>query len=209
MHDSNQSELDPTGLSAADQIDPAEITGKKLQHAQSNFETTRRKVLKGMVYGSVAATITTVPALASVSELKATDTDKPTDSIDSGQLPLQQTGVAVEFSDPESNHIDGAMARVSISNNTDKDIELKHLSPGAITTRDGVYNLNARLKQSPVQVRPNGVYHIWIRPDTEAVSVAPATISVSTQGMIPVTIVRGNAAVQPAKHTRLAHAMFA
>jgi len=159
MHDSNQSELDPTGLSTADQIDPAETAGTKLQHTQSNFETTRRKVLKGMVYGSAVATITTVPALASVSELKATDTDKPTDSIDSGQLPLQQTGVAVEFSDPESNHIDGA--------------------------------------------------HIWIRPDKEAVSVAPATINVSTQGMIPVTIVRGNTAVQPAKHTRLAHAMFA
>ena len=196
MHDSNQT-------------DPAEAAATKLQHIQSNFRTTRRKVLKGMVYGSAAATLTAVPALAAVSELKATDTDKPTDAIDAGQLPLQQTGVAVEFSDPESNHIDGAMARVSISNNTDRDIELKHLSPGAITTKDGVYNLNARLDQSPVQVGPNGVYHIWIRPDKEATSVAPATVNASTQGMIPVTIVRGNTAAQPAKHTRLAHAMFA
>jgi len=177
----------------------------KLQHRQSQFEKTRRQILKGMAYGGAAVTLPALPALASASSAPAlADSD-----INAEQLPLQAAGVAVEFSDPEANHIDGAMARVSISNNTDKDIELKHLSPGAITTKDGVYNLNARLEQSPVQVGPNGVYHLWIRPDREAKSVVPATVNASTQAMVPVTIVRGNTVARPVQHTRLAHAMFA
>jgi len=180
------------------------------QSSPSQFEKTRRKVLKSMACGSAVAAVPALPALASISsEPSPMATDQSSDSIIADHLPLQANGIAVEFSDPESNHIDGAMARVSISNNTESDVELKHLSPGAITTKHGVYNLNARLQKSPVQIRPNGVYHIWIRPDSTVESIAPTTVSARTQAMIPVTIVRGNQAARPVQHTRLAHAMFA
>jgi len=180
------------------------------QSAPSQFEKTRRIVLKSMACGSAVAAVPALPAIASISsEPTPTATEQSLDTLLDDHLPLQARGIAVEFSDPESNHIDGAMARVSISNNTESDVELRHLSPGAITTKDGVYNLNARLQKSPVQIRPNGVYHIWIRPDNTAESIAPATVSAGTQAMIPVTIVRGNKTARPVQHTRLAHAMFA
>ena len=199
MHDSNQSELTKN----------ESIRTKKLG-TQSQFESTRRKILKSMTYGSAAAALPLLPAVASLSSGQSPlDADYSANSIHAEKLPLQPSGVAVEFSDPESNHIDGAMARVSISNNSNKDIELKHLSPGAITTKDGVYNLNARLEKSPVQIRPQGVYHLWIRPDNEVHSIAPSNVNAGSHGMIPVTIVRGNTTARPAQHTRLAHAMFA
>jgi len=94
------------------------------QSAPSQFEKTRRIVLKSMACGSAVAAVPALPAIASISsEPTPTATEQSLDTLLDDHLPLQARGIAVEFSDPESNHIDGAMARVSISNNTESDVE--------------------------------------------------------------------------------------
>jgi len=67
----------------------------------------------------------------------------------------------------------GSLARVTISNTSDRTIKLGHLSPGAVTTQKGVYQLNALLVDNPVSIRADGVYQFWLRPDDGTQALRP------------------------------------
>jgi len=57
------------------------------------------------------------------------------------------------------------LAAITVKNNGAKPINLRHLSPGTVHTRSGVYQLNSTLNNNPLAIRPNGVYQFWLQPD--------------------------------------------
>ena len=172
--------------------------------AANDVDTNRRTVLKGTaLVGGIAA----VPGIASALAADVASTASTVVTSDVAMPYFAAEGVSIEFAGPQTSVIKGALARVSISNNSDTEIELRRLSPGAITTDEGVFNINSRLAKSPVAVGPNGTYHFWIRPDREAEPVK--TASTGRQGMVPITVTTGKSQQVSAQHTRLAHAVLA
>lgn len=73
--------------------------------------------------------------------------------------------VSIELIESKVSLNNGALARVTVTNNSDRAIKLKHLSPGTIATQSGVYQINATLRNNPIAIRPNGVYQFWLEKD--------------------------------------------
>ena len=128
--------------------------------------------------------------------------------------------VYVEFSDPESKFVDGALARVSIYNNSDREVLLSHLSMSDVETEQGVYKINSRLHRSPVAVGPEGVYHFWLAPSPtdEAKETPNYLTSQSTQLLslsgektektkLELRVVRGESVQVAARYNRVVDAL--
>jgi len=86
------------------------------------------------------------------------------------------------------------LARVTVTNHSDRAIKLKHVSPGTIATQSGVYQINATLQDNPIALRPNGVYQFWVEKDdgTQALlSRKPVTVNseVNVPTMLEVSVV--------------------
>lgn len=78
---------------------------------------------------------------------------------------LTTDAVSIELIESKVALNNSALARVTVTNNCDRAIKLKHLSPGTIATQSGVYQINATLRGSPIAIRPNGVYQFWLEKD--------------------------------------------
>lgn len=168
---------------------------------QFGFNRQRRAALKSVASIVAVAGTVTVPGLAGAIVQRSTDA-LATDTVNA----LDENQVQVEFSDPSANGVDGLLARVSISNSGESEIYLHHLSPGVVATRDGVYDINSRLAQSPVAVGPSGTYHFWISPVNAAPAERAAPEGIRT--MVQLQVVTGHDEVVSAQHSRKVHAVM-
>ena len=177
-------------------------------------DVSRRTVLKGIVVSGTAAL---VPAMGSAMCMRDSSVvSAQTNLADNALVPCGY--VSVEFSDAESNFVDGDLARVTITNHGEEAIELQRLSPATISTEAGVYDLDAALAGSPVQLGAGAVQHLWLQPSLHTGSARaagqaqmPDSVFASLQsgrrqGMVPLTVVRGEAR---ATDSQLARAVFA
>lgn len=78
---------------------------------------------------------------------------------------LTADSVSIELIESKVMLNQGALARVTITNKSDRAVKLKHLSPGTIATQSGIYQINATLQDNPIALRPNGVYQFWVEKD--------------------------------------------
>lgn len=122
----------------------------------------RRRVIQGTVLSTAAIAMPgLVSAACGAGDHKVAQISESFDSNNS----LTNDDVRIELVESKLTLKGGSLARVTISNTSDRAIKLSHLSPGAVTTQQGVYQLNALLVDNPISVRPDGVYQFWLRPD--------------------------------------------
>jgi len=180
-----------------------------------NFNRTRRALLKTGALGGAAVVM---PAAANAwSAAYAPNQVPPSVEIDVEQPVsvlspvLENDGISIEITDQAIYSGTNNLALVSLSNYSDTTVTLAHLSPGAVTTANGIYNINARLARKPIMLSPGATYHIWLRPDQEPVEIPPASVGGNNHcSMIPVTVKKCHApgARTAGSHTRLSHAIF-
>jgi len=107
---------------------------------------------------------------------------------------LTSDSVSIELIESKITLNKSALARVTVTNHSDRAIKLKHVSPGTIATQSGVYQINATLQDNPIALRPNGVYQFWVEKDdgTQALlSRKPVTVNseVNVPTMLEVSVV--------------------
>jgi len=130
---------------------------KKMTTRNGGFSKQRRKLVQGVALSTVALG---TPSIASAIY---SSTDNQSNQPSTSTTPT--TNIHLELVESKLRPRSGPLARVRITNNSTTEVQLRHLSPGAITTRKGVYQINAMLQQNPISIRPNGVYQFWVKPD--------------------------------------------
>ncbi len=137
-----------------------------MSNSNNQFDFQRRRIVQGAVLSTAALT---VPGMASAicgageHEL-AQSQPYPQKKLDEN-LMLTSEDVAIELVETEQSVRSGKLARVTITNTSGHSIKLNHLSPGAVSTQKGVYQLNATLQNNPLAIRSGGVYQFWLTPD--------------------------------------------
>lgn len=122
----------------------------------------RRLVIQGAV---LSATALAVPGISTAASTSAEHSlVQANDMLDANNV-LSSDAVSIELIESKVTLNKSALARVTVTNNSDRALKLKHLSPGTVATQSGVYQLNARLKNNPIAIRPNGVYQFWLEKD--------------------------------------------
>ncbi len=122
----------------------------------------RRRVIQGAVLSTTAMV---VPGVASAICNPAAHSLAKTENTMGIDSALSSEDVAIELVETETSLKGGKMARVTITNSSHRSIKLNHVSPGAISTQKGVYQLNATLSKNPLSLRSGGVYQFWLTPD--------------------------------------------
>lgn len=118
----------------------------------------RRRLMQGVALSAVTLSAPTIAtAMCNNNEHAVKQTAE--------NLRVENDSVFIELIESKVQANSGSLARVRITNKGTSSIRLSHLSPGAISTRKGVYQLNAMLQQNPLAVRPNGVYQFWLQAD--------------------------------------------
>jgi len=122
----------------------------------------RRRVVQGAVLTSAAMA---APGLANA--ICASGDHKLAISNEGTTLSPMLTGedVSIELVETASTVRNGMLARVSVHNKSTQPIKLRHISPGAVSTQRGVYQINATLSQNPLAIQPGGTYQFWLTPD--------------------------------------------
>jgi len=130
------------------------------QHSQTNVQ--RRRVIQGAILTSAAMA---APGLANA--ICRSADHKLAVSNESTTLGPMLSGedVSIELVETASNVRTGMLARVSVHNKSTQPIKLRHISPGAVSTQRGVYQINATLSQNPLAIKPGGTYQFWLTPD--------------------------------------------
>jgi len=122
----------------------------------------RRRVVQG---AALTATALALPGLAVA--VCGSDNHKLVQS--KGSLTesamLTSDDVSIELFETEVSVRTGLLARVSVKNKSNRSIQLMHISPGAVSTQKGVYQINATLSNNPLAIRPGGTYQFWLTPD--------------------------------------------
>ncbi len=132
-----------------------------MSNSDNQPDIKRRRVVQGAALSGAAMAI---PGLAGAvcapkgHQLAETKSKQPASMLTSDDL-------AIELVETETSVRTGKLARVSITNTSHRSLKLSHVSPGAISTQKGVYQLNARLTDNPLSIRPGGVYQFWLSPD--------------------------------------------
>jgi len=129
-------------------------------HKQPNIQ--RRRVVQGAVLSTAAMA---VPGIASAVCKHGADAVAKTNSAFDPNTMLTSDDVAIELLESDTSVKYGQLARVTITNKSHRPIKLSHVSPGAISTQKGVYQLNATLSQNPLSIRSGGTYQFWLTPD--------------------------------------------
>lgn len=81
-------------------------------------------------------------------------------------LAREQPDVVLSVQSPIKT-LDGAtLCRVSLSNHSTEEIELKSVYPGVFRAAEGLFDVNQRLKRGGVKVGPGGEYYFWLTADT-------------------------------------------
>lgn len=77
---------------------------------------------------------------------------------------IGENDVSISFVD--STHLDGfiSLGQVTITNHTDRKIKISELLPATIETDNGVYDINACLADSPLELAANRQHHYWVKP---------------------------------------------
>lgn len=130
------------------------------QPADDQPDIQRRRVIQGAILSTAAMA---VPGLANA--LGNADATNYADSAINAGSAITSEDVAIELVETNTSLKTGQMARVTITNSSHRSIKLNHVSPGAISTQKGVYQLNATLSQNPLSLRSGGVYQFWLTPD--------------------------------------------
>ena len=133
-----------------------------MSKSDKQFDLQRRRVVQGAVLSTAALTIPGIAgAVCGAGEHKLAQSQK---MLDAGSK-LTNEDVAIELVETEQSIRSGQLARVTITNTSGRSIKLSHVSPGAISTQKGVYQLNATLQNNPLSIRSGGVYQFWLTPD--------------------------------------------
>ena len=122
----------------------------------------RRRLLQGVVVSTAAIVVPGVAsAMCSDVEHKLVQNQA---ALNTSPV-LGNDQVTIELFESNITLNESKLARVTITNQSDKAIKLSHVSPGAISTQKGVYQINATLSNNPLAIQPKGVYQFWLRPD--------------------------------------------
>ena len=122
----------------------------------------RRRVIQGAAISTAAMA---APGLASAVCTSAShELASAQQATESGSI-LTSEDIAIELVETERSVKHGQLARVTITNSSHRPIKLSQVSPGAISTQKGVYQLNATLSENPLSIRSGGVYQFWLTPD--------------------------------------------
>ena len=177
----------------------------------------RRKLLQGAAVGTGAVL---APGFASaVASSNSFATGGPESGDRYFDRSVSDASIVVEFSDHDASFVDGALARVSIYNNGEQEVVLSHLSMSDVITEQGVYDINSRLRRSPIAVGPEGVYHFWLAPGAAKTTLVDSTgqstpvpvKSASAVELVPVKlqlrIIRGESEYTVAQNNRMIDAL--
>jgi len=169
----------------------------------------RRRVVQGTVLSTAAMA---VPGLANA--ICGSADHKQALSNNSSTLSQALTGedVSIELKETVRTARSGMLARVSVHNKSTQPIKLRHISPGAVSTQRGVYQINAILSQNPLAIKPGGTYQFWLTPDDGAQALLsskpePAIRNASRSAMLEVTV-RTELDAGPWSGTQRVHALI-
>lgn len=130
--------------------------------SDSQFDLKRRRVVQGAVISTAALAVPGIAgAVCGPGEHKYSQSQHTADVV----ADVTSDDIAIELVETEQSLTSGQLARVRITNTSDRAIKLSHVSPGAISTQKGVYQVNATLQNNPLSIRPGGVYQFWLTPD--------------------------------------------
>jgi len=149
----------------------------------------RRLVLQGTVLSAAAIA---VPGIANANCAAGNHELAKASGVADGTSALNSDDVTIELVETKVSVKGGSLARVTITNASDRSIKLSHLSPGAVSTQKGVYQINANLRNNPIAVRPNGTYQFWLTPDdgTQALlSRKPKPTAADTSTVLEVSVI--------------------
>ncbi len=166
----------------------------------------RRRVVQGMACSALA------PALMGLHSRDALNTTQTAELLCTSADPRcavsgDSSDISLEFSDPDANQIDGLMARFEITNHGTESVELRHLSPGAVSTRFGVYNINTVLADKVLELKPGEIRQIWLEPAADLPTHLPAPMGHRT--MVQLKVVMGSRADEVELQSRKIHAVLA
>lgn len=149
-----------------------------MSNPDNQTDIQRRRLVQGAIISSaVLATPGIASAVCGSGLPNHISLDK---KIVSNPTMLTSDDLAIELVETDHSLKKGKLARVTITNTSLQSIKLSYVSPGAISTQHGVYQINARLSTNPLAIRPGGVYQFWLTPDdgTQALlSGKPKTVS--------------------------------
>lgn len=156
---------------------------------QQRLNVQRRRVIQGVALSAAALGAPSMAnALCNGAEHKLTQTASP----------ISNDDVSIELAEANMPAWHSPLAQITVTNKSNHDIKISHLSPGAITTQKGVYQLNTRFGINPLAIRAGGKYIFWMTPDTGAealLSTSPALAPQQQQAFIDVTVVAKNNSV--------------
>lgn len=149
----------------------------------------RRLVMQGTVLSAAAIAM---PSIASATCTAGDHTYAKASTKTDLTTPLTNEDVTIELIESKVSVKGGSLARVTITNASDRSIKLSHISPGAVSTQKGVYQINASLQNNPIAIRPNGAYQFWLKPDdgTQALlSRKPKRTASDTSTVLEVSVI--------------------
>jgi len=122
----------------------------------------RRRLVQGAALSSAAIAVPGVASALCAGTEHAAELSKK--NLSTTPL-LDNPDVHIELVETQTTVRNGALARVTVTNKTGKSIKLSHISPGAVSTQKGVYQINATLSNNPLAIRSGGSYQFWLSPD--------------------------------------------
>lgn len=81
---------------------------------------------------------------------------------------LTNDDVTIELVETKTSLSSGNLARVTITNRSDRPIKISDVSPMPVATRYGVYDLHTTLAKNPLAMRSGGTYQFWLTADDSA-----------------------------------------
>ncbi len=138
------------------------MSKKSVSNKSDKPNIQRRRVMQGAALSTAAMA---APGLANaVCNSAAHKLASEQSTTELGSI-LTSEDIAIELVETEHSLKHGQLARVTITNSSHRPIKLNRVSPGAISTQKGVYQLNATLSENPLSIRSGGVYQFWLTPD--------------------------------------------
>ena len=170
------------------------MTHKRTERNEPKLNLQRRRVIQGVAL--------TTAALGAPSMANALCNGKDHTLAKTEPL-ISDEDVSIELAEANMPQWHSPMAQITVTNKSNRDIKVSHLSPGAVTTPQGVYQLNARFGINPLAIRAGGNYTFWMTPDTGAqalLSSKPVVNAQQQKAIIDVTVVaRNNAGTRSSK----------
>ena len=111
------------------------MTHKRTERNEPKLNLQRRRVIQGVAL--------TTAALGAPSMANALCNGKDHTLAKTEPL-ISDEDVSIELAEANMPQWHSPMAQITVTNKSNRDIKVSHLSPGAVTTPQGVYQLNAR-----------------------------------------------------------------